>query len=126
MRSTRTILLMTLLGTLLSCNDLPKEYFQGEQCSPEFKIIQDIEGKEWVDVEQSVCRCRTSRISRDMVGPVDRKVIRKRLSSCNLLKGYSPKEDTRLVNFLEWVRMNIESKTTSEDSLSLPRQPYNK
>lgn len=106
----RTAPLMILLVTLLSCascNDLPKEYFEGEQCSPQFEIVQDDNGAKWVDVSKSVCRCRTYRISRELVGPTDRRVIRKPLAYCNLLKGYKPSEDTRLVNFLEWVRMNL-------------------
>lgn len=120
----KTILLMILSATLLSCNDLPQDYFIGEQCSPELVFVTDSLGDEWVDISRSVCRCRAYEISRRLVGPVDRKVIRRPLKACNLMKGYSPKEDTRLVNFLEWVRMNLEP--TSLNSLDLPRQSYSK
>lgn len=103
--------LLTILSVLaLSCASCNQEFpngFQDEQCSPQFKIIKDDQGKEWVDVAESICRCRQYQVTKSNIGPVDGKVTRKPLAECNLMKGYTPKVDTKFVNFMEWIRLQI-------------------
>jgi len=107
--------IVAILLIVSSCRTSPpqnQDFFQDEQCSPQFEIVKDETGKEWVDVEKSVCRCRPYHIGKDYVGPVriggSVPVTRKPISQCNLIKGYVPKIDTKMVNFLEWVRTEIE------------------
>lgn len=110
----RALILLSVI-ILAGCRTTPpgnQDFFQDEQCSPQFEIVKDEDGKEWVDVEKSVCRCRTYHIGKDYVGPVrvggSVPVTRKHLSQCNLIKGYVPKIDSKMVNFLEWVRTEVE------------------
>jgi hypothetical protein len=107
-------LAMILLVSLLSVGCNPENTFQDEQCSPEFAtIVEDPTTQDkFIPVKGSVCRCRQYRIDLKGVGPVRNPdghvtVIDKPIQECNLIKGYKPKADTKLVNMIDWWRVQI-------------------
>lgn len=107
--------LVIVLGLLSSCQSTPENTFVGEQCSPQLAPaeLDPLDNKWYIPVETSVCRCRQYRIDSAGVGPVRNSdgnvtVIRKPIEYCNLLKGYLPKDDTRLVNMIDWWRVQID------------------
>lgn len=111
------------LALLHSCND-PSTTFLGEQCSPQMAeaVLDPGTQKLYIPVEGSTCRCRQYKINKDQVGPVRNEngtvtVTNHPLPYCNLIKGYHPKTDTRLVNTIDWWRVQINDwlETNSEE-----------
>lgn len=107
----RIILLSIFL--LVSCQT-PENAFRGEQCSPIIATpVQDLASGEWfIPVKGSECNCRQYRIDIQGVGPVRNadgtvSVVTKPLVECNLIKGYKPKYDTKLISVLDWWRRKI-------------------
>jgi hypothetical protein len=111
------ILLILAMGMLLSCcrphRTPPPEgvdYFLGEQISPElfYEVVELSDGtlKEVISIEKSVCRSRGYKIGREYIGPAG-VVVPLNIKQCNLMFGYSPNEYLRSVNFMKWVKSEI-------------------
>lgn len=116
----KLLLLMILLASLLDLQGCqtptPETSFQGEQCSPEFAPaeLDQINGKWYIPIEGSVCRCRPYQINKDVIGPIKNSdgtvtVTRRPIQECNLIKGYKPSEDSKLWAVLDWWRVQIKT-----------------
>jgi hypothetical protein len=82
--------------------------FEAEQCQT--VLVIDPSGN--VDSSASFCRCRNYEIGRDFIGSRGT-VTRAPLGKCDQLIGYSVYDNTKLVNFLEYVRNEINSAEVS-------------
>jgi hypothetical protein len=78
--------MMSLAIFLSSCND---ELISNlSQCSPILSYIE-IEGRQYIDIEKSTCKCRTYHFGKDYVGMKNNtKVWNEPLSNCNKLMGW--------------------------------------
>lgn len=106
----KILILITLLMTLGACRnrrgvDRP-EIKNQEQKSPVFKIVE-IEGKSYIDMDQSFCNSRIYQINSDYIGS-DGRVIRLDIMECQKIIGYSPGEygvfATWLENMRHWLK----------------------
>lgn len=96
------ILLTTLLVSFLSCTSSLEH--TSEQCSPQF--VYHEANKNYISVEQSVCRCRKYKFSKESVGQVGN-VYRKPFEYCSLMVGFPEKQYPVTAQFWEEVRQEI-------------------
>jgi len=100
------LIILTILGTFLSCKNRlgvarPKLEPQ-EQKSPIFVLIE-IDGKSYIDIQESYCLSRSYDISRDRVGPVSDPVFLGILE-CEKIVGRSPEEYGVFATWLDDMR----------------------
>ena len=103
------ILLITCLSSCLtSCrvsrDNMPK-IEDVKQLSPYFHYVT-IDGKEYIDVQKSVCFSRDYRHTIDYVGPVGA-YESLNIKKCNKVVGYSPVNYTKVFNYQDYVRFLI-------------------
>ena len=103
---------MMLLMLLTSCLEPPTIADQ-EQLSSVF-VYETINGKEYISVEKSKCLSRTYRISKEMVGAID-KNIKLNIKECDRVTGYAPSEYVTLASFMENLRIYLNAQ---EDELT--------
>lgn len=98
------ILILICLSSCRSPNSYPKINDQ-EQLSP-FFVYVEIDGKRYIDVEESVCLARTYRITKGFIGPISQ-AIDLNISECHKIIGYAPAEygvfATWMENFRFWL-----------------------
>jgi hypothetical protein len=124
-------LLILLLGICLSsCRTTPPEnrdYFEGEQISPEFilETVQLADGstKQFISIEKSKCRARKYKLSKEYIGASGVVTI-KPISECNLMMGYSPKEYLRQVNFMKWVQNEINMEENNGETFQDQQESF--
>lgn len=101
------ILLMIVSMTLASCRNRNGQYRpiiqNQEQLSPIFQYV-DIDGVEYISIEESVCASRTYKIAREYIGVVN-KPLRLNIKECNKVVGYSPSEYGVFATWLENMRV---------------------
>jgi hypothetical protein len=100
-------LLILLTICLSSCND-PNGYprlADQEQLIPIFRYVE-IDGREYIDTEESFCASRLYRVSKGYIGSIQ-KPIRLHISECHKIIGRAPDEynafSTWLENFRNWL-----------------------
>jgi len=98
------ILSGTCLSGCLNPNSYPRISDQ-EQLSPNFVYVK-IDGKEYIDVEKSVCFSRVYRIAKGYIGSVGNEMDLN-IKECNKVIGYAPSEygvfATWMENFRHWL-----------------------
>ena len=84
--------MLIVLGMLfLSCLDIDRPKIRDvEQKSP-FYVYVEIDGKEYIDVEMSVCFSRMYRNSKEYIGPTTQ-YEDKNIKECDKIVGNSPDE----------------------------------
>lgn len=112
LRTIKASLLIALLGTLLSCQHTPDNYFKTQdQLSVEFvyETVQLPDGttKEFISIEKSICRSRDYEVSAEFIG--SRGIVRHKpsIKDCQLMIGYGPQENRRWVSFMKWIQLQI-------------------
>lgn len=98
----KKILLILIFEIFLSsCRSVP-ESFVADQC----QTVLALDSYGEIDADKSFCRCRDYMISKEFIGSRG-KVVRKKLIECHEVLGFSVKNNTKLVNFYEHVRSEI-------------------
>lgn len=104
----KTLILSLICLSLLSCIRDPNGYPRiedQEQLSPVFNYIE-INGKTYIDIDESYCLARVYRISKGYVGATT-KAVELNISECNKIIGYAPREygifATWLENLRQWL-----------------------
>lgn len=88
---------------ITSCNSMqPLDVLQ---CSPYMAFIS-IEGKRYIDPDNSVCLCRTYRYSKAYIGPMSESTNNP-IEFCNKIIGNPVEDYIRLTNYLEEARRNL-------------------
>lgn len=111
----KTLVILVFLSFLESCQT-PPQVFEGRQCQAVFAFDSNND----IDPGQSFCRCRSYHIGKDFIGSRGN-VSRYPLRECDQYLGYSVRENTRLVNFMEYVRSEINA-AKAELEKGLPRE----
>lgn len=102
MNTLKSHLTIIFLIFLESCQSTPQK-FEGQQCQPVFSFDEAHE----IVLDKSFCRCRDYVVSKEFIGSPTHTVVRKPLSECDQVLGYVPKTYLQYVNFLEYVRQQI-------------------
>jgi len=93
---------------LASCTNIPSTP-DGPQCSPIFSYVTSLEGKSYIDVDNSYCLCRTYHFGLDYIGKTpDSSTWKEPINYCDKLIGWTPKEYAKKATFWEEVRARIE------------------
>ena len=108
------ILLLPLLMTLIACPSIPTVR-DTEQRSPVFVYVE-IDGKEYIDVESSMCLSRQYRFNSEMVGPVT-KSIAKSIKECDRVIGWHSSVEYPLV-YRYWDEIRVALKHPRKESTS--------
>jgi len=90
------------------------------QLSVYFHFV-DIAGKEYIDVAASRCYSRQYRHSKEFIGPLGNEKLED-MSVCDRMIGYSPRNYTKLHNFMQRVRSQINLNSPSRISEALSRK----
>jgi hypothetical protein len=86
---------LAILLILSSCRTTQPKEFIAERC----QIVLHLESAPF-------CRCVDYKISKDYIGPIS-KSRRYSADHCDQIIGYSVKDNETLVNFMQWVRLQI-------------------
>lgn len=96
------LIILIMFGTL-SCRNRSgesrPEINDLEQMTPIFKLVE-VDGKEYISIEESVCLSRIFRHSKGYVGPIKGR-IQLNILECHKMIGYAPDEYKVLVTWLE-------------------------
>lgn len=99
------IVLVIILGNFLSsCN--PPTIEDQKQCSPFFSY-KTIDGKEYIDPDESSCFCRMYHWGKDGVGVVPGSETEEPLNVCDRLIGHPPDNYIEVVNYYEALRIYL-------------------
>lgn len=110
---------MRLLALLLlvACESIPdrNRRLTVVQCSPNFKV-ETVEvlrdgvpvAETIMDLRRSECYCRRYRYSLGFMGPIADSTVTRPIMECDRLVGNPPQEYTKVVNFLEDLRKDLE------------------
>lgn len=98
------MILLTVLTSCLNRQGQKRPLINNlEQLSPVFKYVE-IDGKEYISLEDSKCLSRTYKISREYVGGID-KPIKLDIKECHKMVGYAPREYGVFATWLENMRV---------------------
>jgi len=95
--------MLLLILTEVGCNTADT-FVDFNQKQIRLVLIEDEEGRRYVDEEESVCFMRRYRIGKDMIGPLPGGMEEMDILKCNQITGESPMNYAKKTSFLEEVR----------------------